>query len=76
MGVVIDGKEIAILKASGLVAVLFAASLNVTLTVKLPDTVGVPEIRPVLLLIVRPVGKPVADHVYGAVPPVPVSCWL
>ena len=32
--------------------------------------VGVPETVPVEALIVRPAGRPVADQVYGAVPPV------
>ena len=35
----------------------------------MPATVGVPEIRPAAL-IARPGGRPVADHAYGAVPPV------
>jgi hypothetical protein len=32
--------------------------------------VGVPLITPVPELIVSPAGRPVADHVYGVVPPV------
>jgi len=39
------------------------------LAVLVPAVVGVPLITPVLLLIVKPAGKPVADHVYGVVPP-------
>ena len=35
-------------------------SVAVTVTVKVPAAVGVPEIRPVLELIERPVGRPVA----------------
>ena len=36
------------------------ASLAVTVTVKVPAVVGVPEIRPVEELIDRPAGSPVA----------------
>jgi hypothetical protein len=39
---------------------------------KLPAAVGVPEITPPVL-IVRPVGKPVAVQLYGVVPPVAVT---
>ena len=38
------------------------------LTLEEPDLVGVPEILPVLLSIVKPAGRPFADHVIGAVP--------
>jgi hypothetical protein len=43
-------------------------------TVEVAAVVGVPEIRPVEALIVRPAGRPVADHEYGVVPPVAASC--
>src|SRR5919201_6725596 len=48
-------------------------SVAVTATVKSPDTVGVPEISPVDELMFRPVGRPVADHDTGGVPPELVS---
>ena len=38
-----------------------------------PAAVGVPLIAPVEALIPSPAGKPVADHVYGVVPPVAAS---
>ena len=49
------------------------ASFTVTVTVKFPATVGTPEIVPVDALIVRPAGRPTADHVYGGVPLAGVS---
>lgn len=48
-------------------------SVAETLTLKVPDCVGVPEITPVVVLSVRPVGSPVAAKVYGEVPPEAVS---
>src|SRR5690242_191094 len=54
----------------------FALSRADTVTLKVPAVVGVPEIRPEVALIDRPVGSPVADHVYGGVPPVAVICRL
>ena len=50
-------------------------SLNVIVVVKLPAVVGVPVITPVDELIENagdPGGKPVAHHVYGVVPPIPL----
>src|SRR3989442_11498210 len=49
-----------------------ALSITVMFTLKgLPVTsVGVPNITPVLTLMLRPAGKPVADQVYCPVPPV------
>jgi hypothetical protein len=44
-------------------------SFTVTFAVLVPAAVGVPLITPVLALIVSPAGRPVADHVYGVVPP-------
>ena len=46
--------------------------MSVTTTVDVPVEVGVPVMTPVVL-IVRPVGKPAADHVNGAMPPVAVT---
>ena len=39
-------------------------------TVEVPTAVGVPPMAPVVGLIERPAGSPVAAHAYGAVPPV------
>src|SRR3954469_8151364 len=38
-------------------------SLTLTVTVLRPTAVGVPEIRPVVALIDRPAGRPVAEYV-------------
>jgi len=60
---------------SGKVAVAVCAdeaeSLTVTLTVKLPLAVGVPETTPVVAPRLSPAGRlpPVIDQVKGAVPP-------
>src|SRR4051794_19285196 len=54
---------------SGCVSVPPAASVTMRLTLYVPAlAVGVPEITPVLELIDRPEGRPVADQVYGVVP--------
>jgi len=47
--------------------------VTVSVTVKVPAAVGVPEIAPVVALIAKPAGRPVADHVYGVVPPLAVG---
>ncbi|HYI09907.1 MAG TPA: hypothetical protein VEK57_12655, partial [Thermoanaerobaculia bacterium] len=47
-------------------------SFAVTATVNEPEEVGVPKSAP-LAFICIPFGSPVADHVYGAVPPVAAS---
>jgi hypothetical protein len=39
----------------------FVVSVAVTLAVLLPAVVGVPVMRPVVLLMVRPAGRPVAE---------------
>jgi hypothetical protein len=52
-----------------LVAVACAESVACTVTEKLPEAVGVPDMTPAEL-IERPLGRPEADHVYGGVPPV------
>src|SRR5436190_5644025 len=46
-----------------------ALSVAVTVTFEVPAVVAVPEMTPVEELIDRPAGRPVADQVYGAVPP-------
>jgi hypothetical protein len=48
-------------------------SLSVTTTVLVPAAVGAPLIAPVDVFSVKPAGRPVADHVYGAFPPDPAS---
>jgi len=47
-------------------------SATVAVKLKVPLAVGVPEIRPVLAVRLRPAGRlpEVIDHVYGIVPPV------
>ena len=45
-------------------------SITVTETVTVPAAVGVPVMTPVVGLIDRLAGNPVADHAYGPVPPV------
>jgi hypothetical protein len=52
-----------------LVAVAFAASVACTVTEKLPEAIGVPDMTPAELTE-RPLGRPEADQVYGGVPPV------
>src|SRR5262245_40055170 len=47
-------------------------SVSVTVALKVPDTVGVPEITPVAALIDRPFGRPVALNVSEPEPPVTV----
>src|SRR5689334_20792952 len=47
-----------------------ALAVAVAVTLKVPAAVGVPEMVPVEEPIVMPPGRPVADQVYGAVPPV------
>ena len=45
-------------------------SVTVSVTVVEPAAVGVPVMAPVLELMERLAGSPVADHVYGVAPPV------
>ena len=61
---------------TGRVANCALASVTLTVKLKVPDTVGVPLSRPVLLLMVIPVGRaPLAnDQTNGVAPPVTV-CW-
>jgi len=56
-------------------AVALDASVSVILTVDVPVAVGVPEIKPPLL-IVNPAGSPVAVQTYGVVPLAPASVTL
>ncbi len=58
-----------------LVAVLEFASLTVTCTEEVPAADGVPEITPVDAFRLNPVGKPVADQLYGVVPPEAANVW-
>jgi len=45
------------------------ASVTVAVTVLVLVVEGVPEISPVVALMLKPVGNPVCVHVYGGVPP-------
>ncbi len=54
-------------------AVAVIASVIASVLVKVPAVVGVPEIAPVAELTVSPGGSPLADQVYGVVPPVAVG---
>ena len=49
---------------------IFAALVATTFTENVPAALGVPVTAPVDELIVNPVGRPVADHTYGVLPPV------
>ncbi len=53
----------------------FSESVSLTVKLKVPEDVGVPEITPVVALRTSPAGKEPAliDHVYGVFPPVAVS---
>jgi hypothetical protein len=50
----------------------FPLSRTVATTVDVPLTVGVPEIKPVVGLMLKPEGRvpEVIDHEYGALPPI------
>ncbi|GAB1641438.1 hypothetical protein KRMM14A1259_18610 [Krasilnikovia sp. MM14-A1259] len=50
-------------------AVAVVASRTVTVTEEPPAAEGTPETTPVPVLMDSPVGRPVADQVYGEVPP-------
>src|SRR5215212_11029548 len=52
--------------------VAFAVSRAVTVAVKVPVAVGVPDTTPPLEMV-TPGGRPVADQVYGGVPPLAVT---
>jgi hypothetical protein len=60
---------------NALVAVAFAESVACTVTGKLPEAVGVPDMMPAEL-IERPLGRPDADQVYGGVPPVAANACV
>src|SRR5262245_43304893 len=53
-----------------------ALSVTVATTEKVPAVVGVPEMTPVEALMVLPGGSPVAENVYGGVPPLAVRVRL
>jgi len=52
---------------------LSSESVTVTVTKKSPSAVGVPEMTPVLVLMLRPAGCPVRLQVYGGTPPLAVN---
>ena len=56
-----------------LVTACLPASVNVTTTDDAPTVVGVPLITPVVESKLNPAGRPVADHMYGVVPPLPAK---
>ncbi len=51
-------------------------SVTVIDTVLVPAVVGFPLMAPLAASIVRPAGRPVADHVYGVVPPLALTVAL
>ena len=54
----------------------FVESVTVIVTVLDPAVVGVPVIAPLAASMLRPAGRPVADQVYGVVPPVAATVAL
>ena len=61
----------------GQVATAATPLASFTWSVKLPETVGVPVMAPVLVFSVRPLGRvPVTEKVYGAVPPLTTGAGL
>jgi hypothetical protein len=72
LGERIDGWALICNEIEDVLAVAPAASVTVMVTVAEPLADGVPEITPPLV-IDMPAGRPLADHVYGAVPPVAVA---
>ena len=54
--------------------VLWLESVTVKVTVLLPEVLGVPVSNPAVLTL-RPVGKPLAFHVYGEAPPVAANWY-
>jgi hypothetical protein len=50
-----------------------SASVAISVTVELPDAVGVPLICPLEVSIDNPLGRPVALHFSGGLPPVAVA---
>jgi hypothetical protein len=54
------------------------ASVAVIVKLKVPATLGVPEMTPVVALNVRPLGSAPLEtvKVYGAVPPTAETVWL
>ncbi len=64
-----SGAAAAIVMVEFWLTLAFVESMTVTDAANVPATVGVPLIVPPGL-IKRPLGRPAADHVYGATPPV------
>jgi hypothetical protein len=60
------------LRENGCEALPEAASVTVTFTVEVPLTVGMPVMSPEAP-IPSPSGRPVAENVYGCVPPVAMT---
>jgi hypothetical protein len=78
--IVDDGVGVADVATTGLMTMLYVAeafvpAVAVTVTLKLPDAVGVPLIVPAEL-IVSPPGSPLAAHVKMPVPPVAATVAL
>ena len=48
-------------------------SVALMVTEAVPEALGVPEICPVLALMLSPEGSPVADHAYGVLPPLALA---
>src|SRR6185436_15093561 len=78
------GKDVVVIASAGAIVnvnafVGAAPALSTTRTVKLlvPAVVGVPDMTPVLVLILNPSGRDPADmdHVSGAVPPAAVMVF-
>jgi hypothetical protein len=57
-------------------ATQFEAEVTVMSTLLLQARVGVPEITPLELSMLKPGGKPDAPYVYGVEPPVAEIPWL
>lgn len=52
------------------------SSVTLMVTILDPEMVGAPEMMPVAEAMDKPLGKPVADQLYGAAPPVAVTTAL
>jgi len=79
------GKSVMVGQAAGLMTKVYCCkpvqpfwSVAVTVKVNVPVAVGVPEIRPLLVIGDSPVGSDpaVMVNVYGPVPPLAVIVWL
>jgi hypothetical protein len=58
------------LHVTEMLPVTFFESFAVTVATDAPAAEGAPEIAPVLALMDTPAGRPVADQLYGDLPPV------